>query len=218
MLISWTINKQKENKKARYKAANKMINLMKKNIYFIGKRDEDTTVFLVNHTSMMDTVLLESYFKDDVCWVGKKELDVGVGVLGVLRYPKHIILDRETKTSMLYLLKQAKKNIKLNRSIVIFPEGTRGKKDTLLPFKIGAQVLAQSLKAKVQPIVLTGVKERYDFKNYHFSEEVPVKVIFLESFEVNKNMSNYSTWYDDTRTKMNDIYSKETSKINNLTY
>jgi 1-acyl-sn-glycerol-3-phosphate acyltransferase len=70
-----------------------------------------------------------------------------------------ISLDRGNKIGLIKLLKDVKSTVnETDRAIAIFPEGTRAKEQSLLPFKQGTNLIAKKLSLKVQPIVITGSK------------------------------------------------------------
>ncbi len=62
-----------------------------------------------------------------------------------------IRVDRESRSGLIRLLKDAKETIeKGERAVAIFPEGTRAKEQKLLSFKSGAKLLAEKLNLRVQ--------------------------------------------------------------------
>jgi 1-acyl-sn-glycerol-3-phosphate acyltransferase len=92
-------------------------------------------------------------------WVAKKEL-FSMPVYGhLLRHGDMISLDRGNKAGLLKLMKDVKESIEeKHRAVAIFPEGTRAKDQTLLPFKQGTKMIAEKLHLRVQPVVITGSK------------------------------------------------------------
>jgi 1-acyl-sn-glycerol-3-phosphate acyltransferase len=70
-----------------------------------------------------------------------------------------IRLDRSSKAGLLGLFKDVKESLgSKQRQVAIFPEGTRAKTQKLLPFKSGTKMIAEKLKLKVQPVIITGSK------------------------------------------------------------
>ena len=70
-----------------------------------------------------------------------------------------ISLDRANKAGLIRLIHDVKESKEvMHRSVAIFPEGTRTKKQPLLSFKKGTKLIAEKLELKVQPIVITGSK------------------------------------------------------------
>lgn len=90
-----------------------------------GQEDPDAKMFLINHQSDLDIGIMETVTSKDLAWVAKKEL-FEIPFFGLaLKLPKDIAVERESKTSLLKLLKDAKSRLDNNRVITMFPEGTR---------------------------------------------------------------------------------------------
>ncbi|MCK9472577.1 lysophospholipid acyltransferase family protein [Sulfurimonas sp.] len=170
-----------------------------------GKEDPKAQMFLLNHQSNLDIVVMETITTRDITWVAKKELfDIPLFGL-ILKMPQDIAVERESKTSLIKLLRDAKRTLKTNRVITMFPEGTRSTKDTMLPFKSGAKIVADANKLCVQPIVLMQTSKYYNTKTYYYKPG-RIKAIFLESFVADKNNEN---WLSDLRNKMQKVYDNE---------
>ncbi|WP_434580137.1 1-acyl-sn-glycerol-3-phosphate acyltransferase [Sulfurimonas sp. NW15] len=170
-----------------------------------GKEDPDAQMFLVNHQSDLDIGILETVTNKDITWVAKKSL-FDVPFFGLaMSMPEDIEVERESKTSLIKLLRAAKDRLKKKRVITMFPEGTRSKGAKMLPFKSGAKVIADQYKLKVQPIVLIETAKCYDLKRFYY---VPrnIKVVFLDSFIADKNDPD---WLNELRKKMQKVYDHE---------
>jgi 1-acyl-sn-glycerol-3-phosphate acyltransferase len=183
--------------------------LIRKAVFFRieaeGKEDPDAQMFLLNHQSDIDIVVMETITARDIAWVAKKEL-FKIPFFGLaLRLPQDIAVERESKTSLIKLLKDAKAVIKTNRVITMFPEGTRSTKGTMLPFKSGAKIVADSNKLRVQPIVLIQTSKYYDIKKFYYKPG-RIKAIYLESFIADKSDEN---WLSNLRIKMQKVYDDE---------
>lgn len=171
----------------------------------VGKEDPDTQLFLINHQSDLDIVVMETISKRDIAWVAKKEL-FNVPFFGLaLKLPKDIAVERESKTSLIKLLKDAKKVISTNRAIAMFPEGTRSTSGTMLPFKSGAKMVADANALRVQPVVLMETAKHYNTKKLLYKPG-RVKAIFLDSFVADKNDSE---WLNNLKIKMQKVYNDE---------
>ena len=170
-----------------------------------GKEDPNAQLFLINHQSDLDIVVMETISKRDIAWVAKKEL-FDIPFFGLaLRLPQDIAVHRESKTSLIKLLKDAKKVLSTNRAIAMFPEGTRSAKGIMLPFKSGAKLLADSNSLVVQPVVFIETAKHYNIKEF-FYKSGSIKVIYLDSFVADKNDSE---WLSDLRIKMQKVYDDE---------
>lgn len=170
-----------------------------------GKEDPEADMFLVNHQSDLDIGIMETITSRDLAWVAKKEL-FHVPFFGLaLRIPEDIAVERESKTSLVKLLRDAKNRLDKGRVITMFPEGTRSTSGKMLPFKSGAKVIADKYKLRVQPIVLMQTAKYYNIKKLYYKPG-RIKVIFMDSFIADKSDEN---WLKDLRVKMQKVYDNE---------
>ncbi len=171
----------------------------------IGQEDPNAQMFLINHQSDLDIGVMELVSKRDLAWVAKKEL-FDIPFFGLtLRLPNDIPIERESKTSLVKLLKASKERLDEGRVITIFPEGTRSTSGKMLPFKPGAKIVADKYALRVQPIVLIATASCYNIKKYYYRPR-KIKVIFLDSFIADKEDP---AWMDNLRVKMQKVYDDE---------
>jgi 1-acyl-sn-glycerol-3-phosphate acyltransferase len=167
-----------------------------------GKEDPEAKMFLVNHQSDIDIVIMETVSKRDITWVAKKEL-FDMPFFGLaLKLAEDIAVERESKTSLIKLLRDVKKTLKTNRVITMFPEGTRSTKETMLPFKSGAKIVADTYSLKVQPVVIIQSAKCYNTKEFYYKPS-KIKVVFMDSFVADKNDDE---WLKNLRLKMQKVY------------
>ncbi len=170
-----------------------------------GKEDPAAQMYLINHQSDLDIGILETISKKDLSWVAKKEL-FDVPFFGLaMSLPEDIPIERQSKTSLLRLLKNAKDRLNKGRVITMFPEGTRSSNGKMLPFKNGAKVVADKYLLKVQPIVLIQTAKYYNIKKFFYSPGT-VDVVFMDSFIADPNDEN---WLKELREKMQKVYDDE---------
>ncbi|MBN2815276.1 MAG: 1-acyl-sn-glycerol-3-phosphate acyltransferase [Campylobacterales bacterium] len=170
-----------------------------------GEEDPAAQMFLINHQSDLDIGVLETTSKKDLAWVAKKEL-FDVPFFGLaMSMPEDIPIERKSKTSLLKLLKNAKDRLNKGRVITMFPEGTRSTTGTMLPFKSGAKVVADTYKLRVQPIVLIETAKYYNIKKFYYMPG-RVKIIYLDSFIADKANEN---WLNELRDSMQEVYDNE---------
>lgn len=176
----------------------------------IGDFDKSAQILVLNHQGIMDIGYLEAYYPWDICWVAKKELGE-VPLYGhALKAPKMILIDREDKKSLIFLVKEAKMKLDEGRILAIFPEGTRSKGGRdFLPFKNGAKMLIEKYKLKVQPIVLINTRNLFDASTIEVRSRNAMAVC-LEAFVPNFDNPN---WYADLEIKMQEIYHKHYDEI-----
>jgi 1-acyl-sn-glycerol-3-phosphate acyltransferase len=184
-----------------------IIKLTTKKIEIIGKLDPNAQILIGNHTTNLDIPLMESIIDEKIIWVAKKEL----GEIPIFKYllteTDMILIDRENKKSILQMIKEIKKRVNKNLKVVIFPEGTRNKKNpkTMLKWKKGPKAVIEKLNLKVQPFVIVNLantlqKTKINQKN--------IKIIFLPLIDTSDK-----NWYEKTYQKMNEILQREKNEI-----
>jgi 1-acyl-sn-glycerol-3-phosphate acyltransferase len=170
-----------------------------------GKEDPQAQMFLLNHQSDLDICIMETLSSRDLTWVAKKEL-FDIPFFGLsLKLPEDISIQRDSKTSLIKFLRDAKDRLDKERVITMFPEGTRSTKGKLLPFKSGAKSVADKYKLCVQPIVLMQTASYYNIKKFYYKPG-RIKVIYMDSFIADKNDKE---WLKDLRVKMQRVYDDE---------
>ncbi|MBN2894460.1 MAG: 1-acyl-sn-glycerol-3-phosphate acyltransferase [Campylobacterales bacterium] len=176
-------------------------------VHVKGSEDEGVQMFVLNHQSDIDIGIMETITRKDLAWVAKKELfDVPFYGL-LLKLPNDIPVERESKTSLIKLLKDAKDRLDDGRVITIFPEGTRAPGGRMLPFKAGPKLLAEKYALRVQPVVLIHTSEHFNIKTKHYAPGT-VTAVYLEAFSVDKADEG---WYERLHTQMQKIYDDELS-------
>ncbi len=187
---------------------------MRLQIYFlgitfeqVGKMDESCDMIIMNHQSLLDIIVIEHIHNKHLAWVGKKEITNLIFFGHIMKAPNMITIDRENKTGLLKLIKDAKDRLSKNRPIAIFPEGTRGDGKTMGPFKPGAAMVANKLNLKVQPLIIINTKNILDSQKLDAKPGV-VKIIYLDPVQADKS----TNWYKETEEKMREVLSKEIEK------
>ena len=113
-------------------------------------------VFIFNHQSKADVIILAKLLRRDIAGVGKQEIKKETPILGkVLELGGVVFIDRANAKSAIHSmapLVNAMKNE--GKSVVLAPEGTRTISPTLAPFKKGAFHLAMQAGVPIVPIVI----------------------------------------------------------------
>jgi 1-acyl-sn-glycerol-3-phosphate acyltransferase len=112
-------------------------------------------VVVANHQSMLDILLL-SRLPREMKWVAKEELFKIPWIGWMLRMTGDIAVRRGDPESGGEALAKAKEYLARGMSVMMFPEGTRSTKGTMLPFKSGAFRLALEAGVPVLPIAVSG--------------------------------------------------------------
>ena len=121
-------------------------------------------VFVANHTSMTDIMLMLVAVKDHpFVFIGKKEL-VKIPLFGFFYKRTSILVDRSSAQSRKEVFIRAQKRIKEGASICIFPEGGVPDESVILDrFKAGAFRLAINHQIPLVPITFYDNKERLSY-------------------------------------------------------
>ena len=174
-----------------------------------GKQDPDVQMLVLNHQSDVDIGVMETITLKDLAWVAKKEL-FDVPFFGLmLKLPKDIAVERDSKSALVKLIKDAKERLDDGRIITIFPEGTRSSGKKMLPFKAGAQMLANKYSLRVQPLVLINTAHSYNSKTKQYNPG-RVTVVYMDAFDVDKRDKD---WYKNLRNSMQKVYDDELANI-----
>jgi len=120
-------------------------------------------MFIANHASLIDVMLMLSVTKNPAVFVGKKELRK-VPIFGYVFRKSSILVDRSNPESRKEVYKSAQNKINQGLSIIIFPEGLVPEEDILLSdFKNGAFRLAIEHQIPIVPMTFYDVKKRFSW-------------------------------------------------------
>ena len=156
----------------------------------IGEKNipEEPCLFVSNHRSNFDILLIHTSTRHDLGFVAKKEMNK-IPLLNIqMRNIGCVFLDRDDIKAGLKTINQAAENIKNGVSMCVFPEGTRSKKPNMEmgEFKAGALKIAEKADCPIVPVAVidsdTLMEQTGKFKI------VPgkAKVIFGEPIYVNQ--------------------------------
>ena len=112
----------------------------------------DPYVFVCNHQSLLDIPILFQAIRQNIYFVAKKELK-WVPFLGwYMMATGMIFIDRSNRQKSAASLRRAGRLIHQGRSVIMFPEGTRSRRDQISTFKKGPFILACQAKVAVVPV------------------------------------------------------------------
>lgn len=117
-----------------------------------------SAIFVFNHQSLLDSVVLAHLLREDVVAFCKREMAANPLVGPLLRQVGTVFVDRDDNNQAA-VLQQARDVLASGRSLVIAPEGTRSVLGEIQPFKHGAFYLARKADVPLVPIVLHNVKD-----------------------------------------------------------
>lgn len=156
-------------------------------------------MFVANHTSMSDIMLMLYVTKNPFVFVGKKEL-AKIPVFGFFYKRTCILVDRNNPKSRLEVFRRAQSKLNQGLSVCIFPEG--GVPDDLSlildTFKDGAFRLAIEHNIPIAPMTFHDNKKRFSYSFFSASpgkmrvkvhDILPTKILSMED----KRLLNHTT-------------------------
>jgi len=113
-------------------------------------------IYMVNHQSLLDTPILFGHVSPALRFVAKKSLRWVPFMGWAMALNDFVFIDRQQRGSAIASLDRAGDKIASGTSVLVFPEGTRGPGEQLLPFKKGGFMLALKAQVPIVPLRLTG--------------------------------------------------------------
>lgn len=170
-LIVWLIGKKDPMKK--YRISSKVIRWAYSTILWlagikmnvIGQENIPTDracLFVSNHRSNLDTILIQIACGVPIGFVAKTELKK-VPLLGLwMQDIGCVFLDRANIKAAIQVMNDGAEHVKTGCSMGICPEGTRGHEDTMKDFKEGSFKIATKAKAPIIPVAVIGTDDRWE--------------------------------------------------------
>ena len=117
---------------------------------------EKPCVFMCNHQSNFDILVLFSALPAQFRWIAKAEL-FRIPLFGrAMRGAGYISIERKDRKKAIQSLKEAAGRIRNGVSVMIFPEGTRSPDGNIGEFKKGGFILAYDAGVPIVPVVING--------------------------------------------------------------
>jgi 1-acyl-sn-glycerol-3-phosphate acyltransferase len=167
-----------------------------------------------NHQSFIEVPLFVTYLGRNPGYLAKKEVfkypvfGPGIRMMGV------IPVDRTNSPAAVESAKQATRNIRRGKSYMVYPEGTRSKDGTLLPFKKGAFMMAIEAGVPIVPVTVSGatkIMPKGEFKLFPST----VHLIIHEPISTKDySKENVAELMQRTRAKIYSALSPEEAAIN----
>jgi len=121
-------------------------------------RENAPRMFVANHTSYADIVVLMAALGTDYHFVAKAEV-MSMPFFGTfLRKLGHFSFRREDPQSRLHQAEQIEDALRRGESVFVFPEGTFNAQSCVRPFHLGAFKAAIAAQREIVPIALDGTR------------------------------------------------------------
>jgi len=169
-------------------------------------------IYVSNHVSWFDVLTLAAVLPR-YKFVGKAEL-FRIPVFGrAARSAGMIAIERENRKSAFESYRLAAERIRGGASVVVFPEGTRGKSYSLRQFKKGPFVLGVAAGVPIVPTIVHGTMEvmprdsfhvRSGIVDIHFLDPIPAEGLTYED----RNRLSRAAW-DRMADAMHELYGVE---------
>jgi len=160
-------------------------------VHIVGQErlnPESPYIFMPNHASFLDILLVLAHVPHNFRFVVKKEF-FSIPLFGLsLRSSGQIPMDRKNPWKALKSLRQAADLLKRSISIVVFPEGTRSRNGKIQDFKKALFILPIRSGFPVVPVLIEGTFQALR-RGSILLNPVPLKMTFYDpvladSFEV----------------------------------
>ena len=116
-------------------------------------------IFMANHQSDFDILIVLAYIPGQFRWIVKKEL-FKIPIFGkAMKSAGYVEIDRQNHEKAMKSLEEAAQKIREGKSVMTFPEGTRSKDGIIKPFKQGLFHLAIQASVPIVPISIIGAHE-----------------------------------------------------------
>ena len=120
---------------------------------------DGSCILMSNHQSNFDIPVLLGMLPIQFRWLAKAEL-FKIPIFGRgMRGAGYISIDRSNRSSAIQSLDRAARIIRNGTSVMIFPEGTRSRDGSLLPFKKGGFIMAVDAGVPIVPMAISGTHE-----------------------------------------------------------
>ncbi|XP_048373789.1 1-acyl-sn-glycerol-3-phosphate acyltransferase alpha-like [Sphaerodactylus townsendi] len=166
-------------------------------------------VIVCNHQTYLDLFGMMEILPDRCVPVAKKELRQ-MGPVGYACWLSGMIfIDRRKKEEARETLRQAAQTmLQENMRIWVYPEGTRNKGKTLLPFKRGAFHVAVQAQVPIIPVVISSYQDFYSSKKKMFTAG-KLKIRILPKVETEDlGPEDIPALIDNIRERMQETYNE----------
>ena len=157
-------------------------NLMKlagADVHISGKENmpDGPALYVANHQSYFDIMIVLSYMTPLKGFIAKKEVDRVPILNWWLRVVGCLFIDRANLRSSLDTINEAEQILRNGHTLVVFPEGTRSRGKAMREFKGGSLRCAIRAGVPIVPFVIDGAYKLFEEHNRITPASVNVKIL-----------------------------------------
>ncbi|MEL7014378.1 MAG: lysophospholipid acyltransferase family protein, partial [Pseudomonadota bacterium] len=151
---------------------------------------DTNSIIVINHRSHLDGFALMDVMPDAkwITFAAKKELCDAMLLRHGFKAAGLVEIDRKSGQVALETLTAAVHAMPARRSVVLFPEGTRTKSESLGAFKAGAVLVARATGRTIRPIVIHASDSLLP-RGKHVPKSGTIRIEVLPSFECDRAAS-----------------------------
>lgn len=158
-------------------------------------------MFVANHTSIADILLMLAVVKKPFVFVGKAEL-AKLPLFGYFYKRTCILVDRSSSKSRMAVFERAQKRLNSGLSICIFPEGGVPSDESIVldEFKDGAFRLAIEHQIDIVPLTFADNKKRFSYTFFSGGPGIMRVKVHQPIPTLGKSLNDKKEIKDETRT------------------
>ena len=126
---------------------------------------DKTVLFVSNHQSNLDFLLLLAEINIPVGFIAKVELEKIPLLRDWMRVINCLFMDRDDMRQQVKTIVEGINLLKKGKSLIIFPEGTRTRDGNMMEFKAGSFKLATKSKVPIIPVTINGTFKALEGNN-----------------------------------------------------
>ena len=146
------------------------------NVDIIRQAHENGRIYVCNHFSVFEAVMLLALSEKPLIFISKKENSKVPFLRTHMKAVETICIDRESVKQSLKVCKEAGLRAKSNADIVLFAEGTRSKNEDVAPFKAALPMIVHYSETEVVLVCFHNSKNPVKFRWVTYpNEKVNIK-------------------------------------------
>lgn len=159
--------------------ARALVQLTKSKVEVTGQENipSGAVLFVSNHQGNFDVPILIGYIEKPLGFISKVEVKKIPLVPRWMEAMNCVFIDRSDRRKAIQSIRDGAQILKNGHSLVLFPEGTRSKGETLGEFKSGGLRLAIDSRVPIVPVCISGSYKIMEVNKFGFSKsDVSVKI------------------------------------------